>query len=1564
MAEMAVFMPPRPKTLTVAVDPIGLVLTECIAVMSAMRKHPRWAHSSVGAILSGGSEATALGTRRGGPQGSEDASLALDAGWKWGSRSKKGKSLQDNPLMSAFTRLRSQLRGCKDIKTFDTPSLLHPFLQVIRSSSTSASITSLALIAMTKFLSYSVISRVSPRLPFALQNLAAAITHCRFEASSTSADEIVYVRILNLMEALISGPTGDMLSDESVCQIMETGLGLCCDQRFTQILQRSAEITMVSMCQVIFERLKHLEFEAGDEPGALDEVTKDDMDNVKMDMEPTTNGDSTLAPEIATNGEEHTSTSAGAAETVEDSEKSQELEPLLAAPQVEDPNSSTVDLGVQSDDEEALIKPYSLPSIKELFRSLVELLDPHDRAYTDTMRVMALRIVDVALEVAGPSIASHPSLASLAKDTLCRHLFQLVRSENMAILNESLRVAGTLLATCRNVLKLQQELYLSYLVACLFPRVMIPHEPGVDPKLYEGIPQAPGVIKPAPPQQPGSGSGRNTPVPVRDRQRLGLEGGSRKPDAREAMIESIGALVRMPTFMAELFVNYDCQVDRHDLCADMVGLLSRNAFPDSATWSTTNVPPLCLDAILGFVQTVADRLDDEPITEGFPSAEQLRNQRDLKATIIRGTAKFNESPKAGIAFLASHGVISSVDDPKAIAQFIQGSSRLDKKVLGDFISKGSNEKILVAFLEAFDFQGKTVEESLREVLYTFRLPGESQLIERIVVEFAKKYIKDGNHDNIANEDAIFVLTYAIIMLNTDQFNPNVKDAQRMKLDNFARNLRGVNDGKDFDMEYLESIFLSIKSKEIVLPEEHSNKDAFGHAWKELLVKVDTASDLVICDTNIYDADMFAATWKPIVATLSYVFMSASEDAVFSRVFTGFAQCAQIAARHGSSDALDKIVFSLSSISTLATGTLPSTSLNTEVQANEKSVMVSETAVRFGRDDRAQQATVVLFRVLEGNEATLRDGWEYVFRIMLNLFINSLIPASFNSKHLDLPAIPLQPPAQVVDRGERHAEGGLFSGLSSYLSSFANDEPPEPSEQEIENTLAAVDCIGQCDFEELMGRITALPVESLRSVIDTLLSQIPEDSSPSVITVKPDLPPTSPRTSGTRRKANTPTYDPTMVYVLELATILTLKDEESVRELGKDVAGVLEAVIRNASNVHYVAISRVVYYILTLLRSSDDYGFLRAPVVLHTFATFDQELLEQCALPLISGMADCIQGSSSGLRSEMATSPDFWDILRKLHGVQEVSPYVFRILAELQKSPATQPAITADNYEQAIVLLNDFATAGAQGAKDEQRRDIARRRKDTVGKVPKPKHKQEVERAVKAMGMVYDMTSRVPSFIAQSHLETTEAWTAYWSPIFRVLTQQCLNPCREIRTQAFSCLRQTLLNPVLLTKEEGDRDKEWTAIFDEILFPLINQLLKPEIYTSDPGGMGETRVEAATLLCRIFLHFLVQLAEWGGMVALWVKILGVMDRLMASGQGESLEEAVAENMKNILLVMQSGGYLAPPEEKPEQAELWNETWKKLNRFLPHLYKELYPDVKEVDRGGEAKKAEVVAPVGEK
>lgn len=128
-----------------------------------------------------------------------------------------------------------------------------------------------------------------------------------------------------------------------------------------------------------------------------------------------------------------------------------------------------------------------------------------------------------------------------------------------------------------------------------------------------------------------------------------------------------------------------------------------------------------------------------------------------------------------------------------------------------------------------------------------------------------------------------------------------------------------------------------------------------------------------------------------------------------------------------------------------------------------------------------------------------------------------------------------------------------------------------------------------------------------------------------------------------------------------------------------------------------------------------------------------------------------------------------------------------------------------------------------------------------------------------------------------------AWAAYWSPIFRALTTQCTNPCREIRHQAFASLQRSLVSKPLTA---GEHDG-WTAIFDEVLFPLILRLLKPEVYSTDPVGMSETRVQAATLLCRIFLHHLVLLSQWEGMLDLWLRILDIMDRLMNSGQGDNL-----------------------------------------------------------------------------
>ncbi|KAL2878804.1 GDP/GTP exchange factor for ARF [Colletotrichum sp. CLE4] len=1546
----------RSRPVSVAVDPVSLVMSECISITSAIQKHARSPHSSVSAILGGSPNPIHLGPPSPSPRGASKTSgagLGIDgaqdvasANNRWGLRGKKGRSIQDNPLMAGFGKLRHELASVRDIHSFDALFLLNPFLQIIQTKGTAAPITILTLGALRKFLAYGFISPASPRFALAMQSLSAAVTRCQFDGSDSGQVEVVLLMILHLMEDMMSGPGGDILSDESVCDMMGRGLAICSQPRFSPVLRRTAEASMVRMCQIIFEDVKHLEVEAGDESDALDKQTIADMDSVKMDPAATT------APGLQVTSPEPDARLSTSSSTPLDpnprsrggSESGDSKADAGAGGDVEADGDAD---GAESSDSLDL-RPYSLPSVRELFRVLVNFLDPNDQQHTDTMRVMALRIIHVALEVSGPSIARHPALAGIAEDRLCCYLFQLVRSDNMAILQEALIVAGTLLATCRGVLKLQQELFLSYLVACLHPSVEIPREPGIDPSLYAGIPQSPKLVKPPPSQ---TSSGRSTPVPVKDRQKLGLEGGARKPDARQAMVENIGVLSRMPTFMAELFVNYDCDADRADLCEDMIGLLSRNALPDSATWSTTSVPPLCLDALLRYIQFIAERLDEAPVVDGYPDATELRELRRKKKIIIKGTSKFNENPKGGLAYLEAQGIISDLKDPVAVAKFLKGTSRVSKKVLGEYLSKKGNEAVLEAFMSHFDFSEKRVDEALRGLLETFRLPGESALIERIVVCFADKYVLKAKPTEVANADAVYVLTYAIIMLNTDQHNPNLKSQKRMTVDDFARNLRGVNDGQNFAPEYLQDIFDNIRTNEIILPDEHDNKHAFDYAWRELLVKSESVRPLVLCETNIYDADMFASTWRPIVSTLAYVFMSATDDAVFARIVTGFDECARIAAKYKNTEALDQIIYALSHMTTLATDIPFNTNLNTEVQAGESSVMVSELAVKLGRDFRAQLATLVLFRVVTGSEELIQDGWKHITRIWLNLFVNSLVPPFFaDSPVLDIGPIPLHTPSQVIDRAAKTVDTGFFSAFTSYISSYAADDPPEPSDEELESTLCTVDCVNSCHMGNVFANISKLSPQDLEPLIDSLLNALPEDNNPTVIVVKSDNVPAA-TMNGQKPVQPGAVYDPAMAYILEFSTVLALRDQETVQLVAKRVIEALQAVLRDAGRYHYIVVSRATFYLLKLLRVSYAHDYINVPVLLHTISSFPKEALARTSTMVLQGLRLCID-EPSPLRNEIMTSPDFWAIMRALTGRPDSAPIVFDIL-ELGCG-GTPPAIIADNYEAAISLFGDFASGAGRIVLAERKLD-AQQRKAREGTHDKTTVNEAISRGTKAVNSIYNMTARIPFLMKQSHLESNEAWSAYWLPIFQALTIQCTNPCRDVRLHAFTSLQRSLLSPELTDSDH----KEWTAIFGEVLFPLIHKLLKPEVFSSDRDGMSEMRVQAASLLCKVFLQYLVLLSKWDGMLDLWVKIIDIMDRLMNSGQGDSLEEAVRENLKNVVLFMASSGFLVSPRQDASKEKLWNETWKRIDRFLPELKSDL---ALEEPSGGEEPAPAPVADAG--
>jgi brefeldin A-resistance guanine nucleotide exchange factor 1 len=82
-----------------------------------------------------------------------------------------------------------------------------------------------------------------------------------------------------------------------------------------------------------------------------------------------------------------------------------------------------------------------------------------------------------------------------------------------------------------------------------------------------------------------------------------------------------------------------------------------------------------------------------------------------------------------------------------------------------------------------------------------------------------------------------------------------------------------------------------------------------------------------------------------------------------------------------------------------------------------------------------------------------------------------------------------------------------------------------------------------------------------------------------------------------------------------------------------------------------------------------------------------------------------------------TSPDFWVILRNLTGNAQSAPTVFKILEGV--ALGSPPTIMADNYESAVKLLNDFASAGSVGATVEQKQDRRARRGQPQPKKERP-----------------------------------------------------------------------------------------------------------------------------------------------------------------------------------------------------------------------------------------------------
>lgn len=150
---------------------------------------------------------------------------------------------------------------------------------------------------------------------------------------------------------------------------------------------------------------------------------------------------------------------------------------------------------------------------------------------------------------------------------------------------------------------------------------------------------------------------------------------------------------------------------------------------------------------------------------------------------------------------------------------------LSKKIIGEFLGDLQNplsQKVLIDFSNHLDFTNMELDNALRRFMSFFRIPGEAQKIEKIIEVFSKRYIACNLDlvNKFQNADTIFILSFAIIMLNTDLHTPNLKPEKRMKLEDFIKNLRNIDNGRNIDRNMLTGIYERVKANEFKCSSDH------------------------------------------------------------------------------------------------------------------------------------------------------------------------------------------------------------------------------------------------------------------------------------------------------------------------------------------------------------------------------------------------------------------------------------------------------------------------------------------------------------------------------------------------------------------------------------------------------------------------------------------------------------------------------------------------------------------------------------------------------------------------
>lgn len=1270
--------------------------------------------------------------------------------------------------------------------------------------------------------------------------------------------------------------------------------------------------------------------------------------------------------------------------------------------------------------------PYGLLCVRELFRFLVSLCNPLNKENTEVIIHVGLTLLTVALEVGADAIGQYSTLMSIVKDDLCRNLFMLLNSERLSIFAANLQVSFLLFESLRTHLKFQLELFLS----------------------------------------------RLTEIIVSDGPKISYE-------QKEIALESVVQLWRIPGLVTELYLNYDCDLYCPNLYEELTKLLSKNAFPVSGVYNTHL---LSLDALLTIIDSIETHCNNrilnerqiesqakkegrtttnatpavtvktspnyivrtgsrQNISQNIPSHEQLMAIKRKKKLLATGTEHFNIKPKKGIQFLQEHHILSTPLDPVEIVAFLKENPHLDKKMIGEYISNRANLAVLDCFVKSFDFTDLRIDEALRLYLETFRLPGESPLISLLMEHFADHWHKC-NGEPFANSDAAFTLAYAVIMLNVDQHNHNVKRQNNpMTADQFKRNLKKVNGGQNFDQDMLDDIYTAIKNEEIVMPAEQTGLVRENYLWKVLLRRGEGKDGVYVHAPNgLFDHDLFSLIWGPTVAALSFVFDKSNDPAIYQKAISGFRKCATISAHYGMSNDFDNLIISLCKFTTL-------------LNSNESP---DSLTVSFGSNPKACLAAITVFTLAHRHGDIIREGWRNVLDCVLQLYRCKLLPKILVEAEdfIDLSGkISLM--REEIQLNQK-TETGLLSSLYSYISLGAetiNHRVPSPEDQD--HIRAAQECIKECHLEQLTTESKFLRLDSLHELVKALIhasygpeghislgSAYNEDSAVFFLELLLKVVIQNRDRVGTiwqsvrdhiytllmgaaacdhhflversvvgllrlairlmRREDMSP-------IVLQSLRMLLLLKATTISRVARQVSyGLYELLKTNAANIHSATDWAIIFTLLECVGAgAPPPRVVGKPPVHNTGAKSDGEVEQMATLEDDSRIghergytsdselsrSQHIPSSPNTTSPELSPSPGGGWIMVGREG--DIQPLMTKPLTLTQFAPSSERElgshdpfslvkcceslaflvrdvahITPYNFENCVHCIRTFVEAsldsgpksGNAGSKKSlmthgkessmklKKRTVSRKKEETYRahsptnnpydadesdseELPSGYHQVPIQ-LLDLMHTLHTRTAQIYRWWAEENSETelTSLWAQGWCPLLQGIARLCCDSRRQVRMSAITYLQRALLVHDLQTLS-GD---EWESCFNKVLFPLLNKLLEP-LTSQDQPGLEETRMRAATVLSKVFLHHLNPLQALPTFTALWMTILDFMDKYMHVEHSDLLYEAVPESLKNMLLVMDSAGVFSSCEG---HSPLWDLTWERINTFLPNLKDELF------------------------